>query len=74
MTPSHSSSRQTAETAFAKIQSSFLVRQHADEGCDPILQARQEKTLRLRNARLAKEDDDRRVKHLASAPLRTKTA
>lgn len=62
MTSTHSRSRQTAETAFAKIQTDLLLRKPADQKCDPIAQARQEKTLRLRNARLAKEAEDLKVK------------
>ena len=74
MTPTPSRSRQTAEIAFAKIQSSFLVHKRAVEGCDPIAQAREEKTLRLRNARLAKEADDRGSTAGASVSLPAKKA
>ncbi|MCO7728361.1 hypothetical protein NJB93_17360 [Brucella intermedia] len=65
MTPTHSISRQTAEIAFAKIQTPFLLRKPAHQKCDPIAQARQEKTLRLRSARLAKEAEDLRGKSAA---------
>lgn len=58
MTLTHSISRQTAEIAFAKVQTQFLVRKPADQGCDSIVQARLQKTLRLRTARLAKETED----------------
>ncbi|PWU71770.1 hypothetical protein DK867_17490 [Ochrobactrum sp. POC9] len=73
MTSTHSRSRQTAEIAFAKIQAPFLLRKPVDQKCDPVAQARQEKTLRLRTARLAKEAEDIRVKP-ASISLNTQKA
>ena len=59
MTQTHSRSRQQAEIAFAKAQSPFFARDRAVEELDSIIQAREEKTLRLRKARLAKELGDR---------------
>ncbi|MFC5385447.1 hypothetical protein ACFPLB_05625 [Aquamicrobium segne] len=44
-----------------------------DQKCDPVAQARQEKTLRLRTARLAKEAENIRVKP-ASISLSTQKA
>ena len=59
MTQTHSRSRQQAESAFTKVQSQFLTRDRAVEELDTIVQAREEKTLRLKEARLAKELQDR---------------
>lgn len=61
MAQTHSKSRQHAEIAFGKAQSQFLERQGTAEGGDPVAIARAEKTLRLREARLAKEAEDRPV-------------
>jgi hypothetical protein len=73
-TPTHSRSRQAAETAFAKIQAPILLRKSAGQKCDPIAQARQEKTLRLRTARLAKETEDLRLKSATWISPSTKKA
>ncbi|HET7411201.1 MAG TPA: hypothetical protein VFJ18_00955 [Pararhizobium sp.] len=59
MTQTHSRSRQQAEIAFAKAQLQFFARDYAGEELDSLVQAREEKTLRLRKARLAKELEDR---------------
>lgn len=66
MTPTHSRSRQQAEIAFAKAQSQFLARERAADELDAAAEARREKTLRLRTARLARELEDRA--RAASAP------
>lgn len=58
-TQTHSRSRQTAENAFSKAQSQFLARKRAIGELDLIASAREEKTSRLKGARLAKEADDR---------------
>lgn len=55
MTDTYSKSRQTAETAFGNLQSQFFARNHAVAEIDFIEHARQTKTARLREARLAKE-------------------
>ena len=55
MTQTHSKSRQQAEIAFGHTQTEFFARAHAVEELDSIVQAREAKTLRLREARLAKE-------------------
>lgn len=55
MTQTHSKSRQQAEIAFGKAQSQFHARERAVEERDSIVVAREEKTLRLREARLARE-------------------
>lgn len=59
MTPNHSRSRQQAEIAFAKAQSQFLARERAVDELDAAAEARREKTLRLKAARLARELEDR---------------
>lgn len=58
MTQNHSKSRQQAEIAFGNAQSQFFARNSAFEELDSIVVARDEKTLRLREARLAKELQD----------------
>jgi len=68
MTDKISKSRQQAEIAFGATQSQFFARSHAVEELDSIVQAREEKTLRLRDARLAKEQADR----LAAATAQVK--
>ena len=55
MTQTQSRSRQQAEIAFGKVQTEFFARGQAVEALDTIAQARDEKTLRLREARKAKE-------------------
>lgn len=59
MTETYSKSRQQAEVAFGKAQTEFFARGQAVEVLDSIAQARDEKTLRLREARKAKELHDR---------------
>jgi hypothetical protein len=56
MTQAHSKSRQRAEIAFGKAQSQPFSR--AAKELDAVVLDRQEKTLRLREARLAKEMQD----------------
>ncbi|UJW75731.1 hypothetical protein [Rhizobium sp. SL42] len=58
MTENFSKPRQQAEIAFGKTQSQFFARERAFEELDTIVVAREEKTLRLREARLAKELQD----------------
>lgn len=53
----HSKSRQKAESAFAKVQSQFLARNRAIEDVDTAAKAREDKTARLRTARLAMQAD-----------------
>jgi hypothetical protein len=55
MAQTYSKSRQQAEIAFGKAQSQFFAREPAVEERDSIVLAREEKTLRLREARLARE-------------------
>ena len=66
MTQNISRALQQAEIAFAKTQSQFLARTRAAEATDDNAQARQEKTARLKKARLARELEERaRVTSLA---------
>ncbi|MCK7615074.1 hypothetical protein [Roseibium sediminicola] len=58
MTENYSKVRQRAEVAFGKTQSQFFERQRAIEDLNSIVIAREEKTQRLREARLAKELQD----------------
>lgn len=58
MTQTYSKSRQQAEIAFGATQSNFFAKGHAIEELMSIAQAREDKTLRLREARLAKELQD----------------
>jgi hypothetical protein len=55
MTQTQSKSRQKAELALALTQTQFFARGHAVEELDSITQARDAKTMRLREARLTKE-------------------
>ncbi len=55
----HSKSRQQAEVAFGNVQSQFFARNSAVEELDSLARSREEKTLRLREARLSKEAQDR---------------
>jgi hypothetical protein len=59
MSETHSKSRQQAEIAFGNTQTQFFARSHGVEEHDSIIQAREEKTARLREARKAKELVDR---------------
>jgi hypothetical protein len=59
MTQTLSKSRERAETAFARTQTQFFARGEAVAEMDAIVSARESKTARLREARLAKEEHDR---------------
>lgn len=67
MSEQHSKSRHQAELAFGKAQSQFFARRQAFEELDAATAARNEKTARLREARLAKEAEDDRA--LALKPM-----
>ncbi|MFN3508858.1 MAG: hypothetical protein ACK4ZU_15365 [Allorhizobium sp.] len=71
MTEQLTKSRQTAEIAFAKTQSQFLARGRAIDEHDAIATARDEKTTRLREARLTRE---REARENATAALVAKRA
>lgn len=58
MNQNYSKSRQQAEIAFGKAQSQFLARENALEALDTQALARDAKTIRLREARLAKAQQD----------------
>jgi hypothetical protein len=59
MIQTFSKSRQLAEIAFSHAQSQFVARNSAVDELQSAIQAREEKTRRLREARLAKEQQDR---------------
>ncbi|WP_425299314.1 hypothetical protein [Pseudaminobacter soli (ex Zhang et al. 2022)] len=54
-----SKSRQQAEIAFSHAQSQFFARNNSVNELDSLARSSQERTLRLREARLAKEVQDR---------------
>jgi hypothetical protein len=74
MTQTHSKSRQRAEVAFGNVQSQFFARNSAVEELDSLARSREEKTQRLREARLAKELHDRETATASLLAKRAKTA
>lgn len=70
MAEQYSKPRQQAEIAFGKAQSQFFARGQAFEELDSITAARNEKTQRLREARLAKEAQDSIASPAKPAPKR----
>jgi len=56
MTEKYSKSRQQAEIAFGNVQAEFFSKNNAVDELVSQTQAREAKTLRLREARLAKEE------------------
>lgn len=59
MTEKYSISRQKAEIAFSQIHTPFFAKDKAVEELEDVTQARNAKTVRLREARLAKELEGR---------------
>lgn len=74
MSQTHSKSRQKAELAFTQVQSQFVARNAIVEELDSPALARQEKTRRLREARLAKALNDRKAATAALIAKRARTA
>ena len=74
MSQTYSKSRQQAETAFNRSQSQFFARNNAAEELDSLVRSRQEQTVRLREARLAKELQDRATATASLLAKRAKTA
>jgi hypothetical protein len=72
MTETYSKPRQQAEIAFGKAQSQFLSRDRAHEELDAVVVARDEKTQRLREARLAKEEEARAMVTATASPKRAR--
>jgi len=70
-TETYSKSRQQAEIAFGNVQTEFFAKNNAREELESVAKARDGKTLRLREARLAKEQAER---VLASSTLLAKRA
>jgi hypothetical protein len=67
MTETYSKRRQQAELAFGNVQMQFFAKDRAKEELESVAQSRDAKTLRLREARLAKELADRAVATTSSA-------
>lgn len=59
MTETYSKSRQQAEIAFGNLQNEFFSKNNAMGELESAAQLREAKTLRLREARLAKEQAER---------------
>lgn len=74
MTQSYGRAREEAEIAFAKAQSVFLARESTHRQREAMAEAREEKTLALRTARLAKEQEDRAVADAARVARISKRA
>ncbi|WP_179956014.1 hypothetical protein [Pannonibacter tanglangensis] len=68
MTEKLSRDRQKAEEAFARTQGPARPRSRAEEELDQIVQARAEKTQRLKQARLDREAADRAAGPTAPRP------
>ncbi|MDL2410270.1 hypothetical protein PY650_32645 [Rhizobium calliandrae] len=74
MMQTHSKSRERAEIAFGDVRSQFFARNSAVEELDSLARSREEKTQRLREARLAKELQDRESATASLLAKRAKTA
>lgn len=72
MTEQQSKARQQAEISFSNEQTQFFAKGHAVEELNSAVLAREEKTLRLRAARLAKEQEDAALNATAKSPKRGK--
>lgn len=59
MPENHSASRRRAEAAFAEIRMKSSSRDRAFDEIEMLKAAREEKTLKLREARLAREGQDK---------------
>lgn len=73
MNAPHSRARKNAEKLFSAAQVEFFSKNHAYEELDAADRAREEKTLRLRTARLAREQDETAVLIVAKATKHKKT-
>jgi len=74
MTETYSKSRQQAETAFGTLQTEFFAKNNAADELQSVAQARDAKTVRLREARLAKEQADRMSATSALLAKRSKSS
>lgn len=72
MSETHSKSRQIAEAAFNMTQAQPVIRTRVEEEAHTIVMAREEKTIRLREARLAKELEDSLIEPVAQKVKRAK--
>lgn len=73
MTETYSKARQRAEVAFGNVQTEFFSKNNAMEELESAAQSREAKTLRLRGARLAKEQAERASAISSLLAKRTKT-
>lgn len=73
MTETYSKARQQAEVAFGNVQTEFFSKNNAKEEIESAAQLREAKTLRLREARLAKEQTQRTCAISSLLAKRTKT-
>lgn len=73
MTETYSKSRQQAEIAFGDVQTQFFAKNNAVEELESEAEHRDAKTVRLREARLAKELADRTSATSTLLAKRTKT-
>ncbi|MBM3603353.1 MAG: hypothetical protein FJX25_01045 [Alphaproteobacteria bacterium] len=74
MTESYSRRRQEAEIAFGKTQSPRTARDRAFDEIDAIKAADEEKTLRLREARLARDAQDKATPKAGPGAKRTRNS
>ncbi|MCV3738681.1 hypothetical protein OCK02_21035 [Rhizobium sp. TRM96647] len=72
MTETYSKSRQQADAAFGNLQTEFFAKNNAAEELQSVAQARDAKTIRLREARLAKKQADRISATSALLAIRSK--
>lgn len=73
MTETYSKARQQAEVAFGNVQTEFFSKNNAIEELESAAQLREAKTLRLREARLAKEQAARASAISSLLAKRTRT-
>lgn len=74
MTETYSKSRQPAEIAIGNLQTEFFAENDMAAELKSAAQARDAKTVRLREARLAKEQADRMAETSALAAKRSKAS
>lgn len=74
MTEQYSNARKAAEKSFSATQVEFFSKNHAYDEMNSVAKARDEKTQRLRAARLAKEQEDAATLIVAPSPKRKKSA
>lgn len=70
MTNTHSKSRQQAEIAFGNVQKQFFAKDQAVAELQSISQHRDDKTMRLREARLARDLERQPAERVTSSTKR----